>query len=80
MAVSSRVATPLVSRLIERLNLRYPALFLLLAGLTVLDFAVPDVIPFADELGLLLLTLLLGRWKARRTDAPGASAPAAPPR
>lgn len=80
MAVSSRVATPLIGRLIERLNLRYPTLFLLLAGLTALDFVVPDVIPFADELGLLLLTLLVGRWKARRADTPGTSPPAPPPR
>jgi len=80
MAVSSRVATPLIGRLIERLNLRYPTLFLLLAGLTALDFVVPDVIPFADELGLLLLTLLVGRWKARRADTPPTSPPAPPPR
>jgi len=41
--------------------------------LTALDFVVPDVIPFADELGLLLLTLLVGRWKARRADTPPTS-------
>lgn len=75
----SRLAPSLAGRLLERLNLRYPTLFLLLAGLTIADFVVPDVIPFADELGLLLLTLLVGRWKVRRADV-GTAPPAPPPR
>jgi hypothetical protein len=66
MAIPSRVTLPFVGRLIERLNLRYPTLFLLLAALTLVDFVVPDVVPLADELGLLLLTMLVGRWKSRR--------------
>jgi hypothetical protein len=70
MTTSSRVALPFVGRFIERLNLRYPALFVLLAALTAVDFAVPDLVPLVDELGLLLLTLLVGRWKNRRDGTP----------
>ena len=47
-------------------NLRYPQLFLLTAALFVLDLAVPDVVPLADEILLGLLTLLLARLKTRR--------------
>ncbi|MCS6327123.1 MAG: hypothetical protein H8K06_08570 [Nitrospira sp.] len=55
-----------MGRLLQRLNLRFPSLFLLFALLTVADFIVPDVIPLADEIGLALLTLLFGMWKERR--------------
>ncbi|CAE6774393.1 DUF6116 family protein [Nitrospira defluvii] len=55
-----------LGRLLQRLNLRFPSLFLLFALLTVADFIVPDVIPLADEIGLALLTLLFGMWKERR--------------
>ncbi|MBA5870332.1 MAG: hypothetical protein GDA68_10100 [Nitrospira sp. CR2.1] len=55
-----------MGRLVQRLNLRFPSLFLLFALLTVADFIVPDVIPLADEIGLALLTLLFGMWKERR--------------
>jgi hypothetical protein len=58
----------LIGRLLARLNLRVPALFLLFAGLTVADLLIPDVIPFADEIGLALLTLLFGLWKDRRAS------------
>ena len=56
----------LIGRLLQRLNLRFPSLFLLFAGLTLVDLLVPDVIPFADEIGLALLTLLFGLWKDRK--------------
>ena len=74
MASSSRVTIPFVGRLIERLDLRYPTLFVLLAALTLVDFVVPDVVPLADELGLLLLTALVGRWKTRRPSTPSGNA------
>ena len=54
------------SRLLERFNLRFPTLFLILGGLTLLDFVVPDFIPFVDEIGLALLTVLFGMWKSRK--------------
>ncbi len=56
----------LLVRVLQRLNLRFPSLFVLFAVLTLADFIVPDVIPLADEIGLALLTLLLGFWKDRR--------------
>lgn len=57
--------------MLERLlgRLRYPRLFWILAILTLADWLIPDVIPFVDEVGLTLLTLLVGAWKGRK-DAP----------
>lgn len=57
----------LIGRLLNRLNLRFPTLFLVLGILTLLDVLVPDFVPFIDEIGLALLTLLFGMWKNRRT-------------
>jgi len=48
-------------------GLRYPQLFFLTAALFVVDLFVPDMIPFADEILLGLLTVLLARLKDRRT-------------
>ncbi|MDP9132625.1 MAG: hypothetical protein M3M98_05765 [Nitrospirota bacterium] len=56
-------------RILQRLNLRFPSLFVLFAALTVADIVIPDVIPLADEIGLALLTLLLGLWKDRRNHS-----------
>lgn len=62
----------ILTRLLQRLNLRFPTLFAIFAVLTVLDFVLPDPLPLADELGLALLTLLLGLWRDRRPrPAPG---------
>ena len=52
--------------LVRRFGLRFPGLFLLFAALFAIDLFVPDVVPFADELGLALLTLLFGLWRSRR--------------
>jgi hypothetical protein len=41
-------------------RLRFPKLFLLVAGLFALDLVIPDVIPLIDEILLGLTTLLLG--------------------
>lgn len=65
-AYSSTDRISLLGRFLQRLNLRFPSLFLLFALLTVADFLVPDVIPLADEIGLALLTVLFGMWKDRR--------------
>lgn len=70
MTSSSRVGIPVVGRLLERLNLRFPTLFVLLSALTLVDFLVPDAVPLVDEVGLLLLTMLVGRWKGRRSPHP----------
>jgi hypothetical protein len=48
-------------------GLRFPYLLALTAGLFVIDFFVPDVIPYADEILLGLATIILARLK--RTDA-----------
>jgi hypothetical protein len=58
-----------LGRILQRLNLRFPSLFVLFAALTVADLVIPDVIPLADEIGLALLTLLLGLWKDRRAHS-----------
>jgi hypothetical protein len=46
-------------------------LFLVTAALFVVDLAIPDVIPFIDEVLLGLGTLLLGSWKRRRSGREG---------
>jgi hypothetical protein len=64
-------------------RLRFPTLFWLVAALFVVDFAIPDIIPFADEILLGLATLLLGNWKRRRQPTEGgppAGNPPPPPR
>ena len=67
LAFSSVDRVSLLGRILQRLNLRFPSLFVLFAVLTLVDLIVPDVIPLADEIGLALLTLLLGMWKDRRS-------------
>jgi hypothetical protein len=69
------LAQSLPSRLVERFagRLRFPALFLVTAALFLVDLAIPDVIPFVDEVLLGLGTLVLGSWKKRRRDAPSSS-------
>ena len=65
MALLQNPVVKLLSRFAARL--RFPYLFLLTAGLFVIDLAVPDVIPFADEVLLALGTLLVGSLRKRRT-------------
>ena len=57
----------LVSRVAQ---LRFPRLFALTATLFAIDFVVPDLIPFADEVLLGLATALLGSWRTRKAGAP----------
>ncbi len=73
-AFSSVDRVSLLGRMLQRLNLRFPSLFVLFVVLTLADIIVPDVIPLADEIGLALLTLLLGLWKDRRTHSRAQSA------
>jgi hypothetical protein len=65
MIQSARVS--LAARLLKRLNLRFPTLALILGLLTLFDFLLPDFIPFIDEIGLALLTILFGLWEKRKT-------------
>jgi hypothetical protein len=46
-------------------RLRFPKLLALAAVVFVVDLILPDVIPFADEILLGLITLLLGTLKKR---------------
>ena len=59
-------------------GLRFPWLLALSAAVFLLDLAIPDLIPFADEILLGLATLVLGTLRRRRapagdteSDAPG---------
>lgn len=59
-------SSAIVGWLIARLTrLRFPALFAFAATLFVIDLLVPDVIPFADEILLGLVTALLASVKRR---------------
>ena len=57
------------AKVFQRLGLRFPTLFLILLAVTLADIAIPDIIPFVDEIVLAALTALFGLWKERR--APG---------
>jgi len=57
----------IIQKLLGRLNLRFPGLFALLAAVTLLDFLIPDPIPFIDEIVLAILTMIFALWKERRT-------------
>ncbi len=60
----------LIQRLVGRLHLRFPTLFVIFLVLTIADLLIPDVIPFADEIALALITTMLGLWKERKRSAP----------
>ena len=50
-------------------RLRYPWLFGIAAALLLADLVIPDIIPFADEILLAVVTMLLGARK-RSDDVP----------
>lgn len=47
-------------------RLRFPYLFVITLGLFILNIIVPDVIPFADEIILGLVALLLGSLRKKK--------------
>ena len=53
-------------------RLRFPWLFLLTAGLFALNLVIPDALPFADEILMGLVALLLAglKKKTAREDSP----------
>ena len=65
---------PAVPGLIGRLlsGMRFPGLFLIVAGLFLIDLVVPDFIPFIDEIILGGLTIMLGMIREKRRSS-GAS-------
>ncbi|MEO6173080.1 MAG: DUF6116 family protein [Arenimonas sp.] len=60
------MANPLLGPILGYASrLRFPTLFLVIAGLFVFDLIIPDFIPFLDEIMLGLSTVLLASWKNR---------------
>ncbi len=55
-------------------QLRYPKLFLVIAGLFVVDLAIPNLVPW-DDILLGLGTLMLARWKDRNRTPRSETAP-----
>jgi hypothetical protein len=53
-------------------QLRYPKLFLVIAGLFLVDLAIPNFIPW-DDILLGLGTLMLARWKDRSAATTGSA-------
>jgi len=49
-------------------RLRYPKLLALFLGLFTLDLIIPDFIPFADEILLGLISLLLAGLKKKKKE------------
>ncbi len=66
MHLIARLISPLILRIARRL--RFPQLFMLTAGLFVLNLLIPDVIPFLDEFVLGLATLLFGAWTTHKKE------------
>lgn len=60
------MANPLTAGLLRFASrLRFPQLFALIATLFLIDLAIPDFIPFADEILLGLATLLFGSLRKK---------------
>jgi hypothetical protein len=67
VAVTKTSKSPIVLLLDRFLpGLKFPYLFLILGGLLLADLVLPDPIPLFDELGLAILTLLVGAWRTRQ--------------
>ena len=57
---------PLLGKLLAYAGrLRFPYLFALTLVVFLVDVGLPDLVPFADEILLGLLTVLLGAWRKR---------------
>ena len=59
--------TPVIKGFLARL--KFPQLFLVAAALLVVDFFVPDPIPFLDEILLAVGTMILGSWEKKAAPA-----------
>jgi Family of unknown function (DUF6116) len=74
------MANPLVGPVLGFLGrLSYPKLFMLTATLFVVDFFIPDIIPFIDEILLGLGAMLLANWRKKPDSVSDASTQAKPP-
>ncbi len=63
--VGPRITQDLIEKHATRL--RFPILLWIIGGLFVLDLAIPDFIPFVDEILLGLATVILSRIRQRKT-------------
>ena len=64
---NAQMPNPLLAPVMRYVSkLSYPRLFLLAAGLFIVDTLIPDIVPFADEILLGLGTLLLANLKKRK--------------
>ncbi|MDH4066435.1 MAG: hypothetical protein OEW19_18695 [Acidobacteriota bacterium] len=70
---SRQVGKTLVTRWVS--GLRFPQLFTFTAALFVIDFLVPDLIPFLDEILLAAATLLLANLKSKAVVVTGDKPP-----
>ena len=50
-------------------SLRFPYLVLLTGAIFLVDLFIPDIVPFADEIVLALVTLALASFKKKCLDA-----------
>ena len=66
VSLFSAILPDFFSRYLERL--RFPTLFVLTMVVLLADLAIPDVLPFVDEILLALTGLLLGRLRKRRDE------------
>lgn len=64
-ATSKQVGKTIFTRWVSRL--RFPQLFTFTAALFVIDFLVPDLVPFLDEILLAAATLLLANLKDNKS-------------
>jgi hypothetical protein len=73
--------TGLVKSMLDKFlpGLSFPKLFLLFLALFVLDLFMLDPLPFVDEIGLALLTLMLGSFRSRGDKQQAAGLSAKPP-
>lgn len=53
-------------------RLKFPQLFAVALTVFILDLLIPDLIPFADEILLGLITLILGSLRERQPAEPAA--------
>lgn len=66
MPATKQVGKTLITGWISRL--RFPQLFTFTAAVFLVDFLVPDLIPFLDEILLAAATLLLANLKNKSVD------------
>ncbi len=66
MGLFQRIIPGFLRRYLGRL--RFPTLFVLTTMVLLADLAVPDALPFADEILLALTSLLLGGLRERKKE------------